>query len=407
MSRVTAVILIGGESTTTSFRPLSLSTPAPLLHVGPQSLLDHVAGALATVQGLTSVFVLGFFERSKIQGWLDEAANKWKDIKWEYLAETEPMGTAGGLLAFEQDIIATKPDAVIVAAGDIFCSFPFQQLLSFHRAHGKTATVMGVRVAKERATRHGCLVTRDSDSHQVIHYVEKPHTYISNLVNCGLYVFSPGIFAVIRDHFSGPKTPARAPHILLDKEHSSGYVSMEIDILPKLCTMQGLFVHESPDKWQQIKSASMLLHGIKVFLSSPKSASLLAAPGPNIVAPVYIHPSAKIDPTAKIGPNVTISADVVIGPGVRVVNSFIMQGCNLKPNSCIMNSILAEQCQVGVWARVEGLPDDHDYKLENMKPGNICVFGTGVKVHSEVIIRGCIVLPNKELTHNYFSEILL
>ena len=29
---------------------------------------------------------------------------------------------------------------------------------------------------------------------QVLHYVEKPETFVSDIINCGLYIFSPSIF---------------------------------------------------------------------------------------------------------------------------------------------------------------------------------------------------------------------
>jgi len=39
---------------------------------------------------------------------------------------------------------------------------------------------------------YGCVV-EDSRTHEATHYVEKPETFVSSLINCGLYVFSPGV----------------------------------------------------------------------------------------------------------------------------------------------------------------------------------------------------------------------
>ncbi len=33
----------------------------------------------------------------------------------------------------------------------------------------------------------------------MMHYVEKPTTYISSLINCGVYVFSTDIFTLLQD----------------------------------------------------------------------------------------------------------------------------------------------------------------------------------------------------------------
>ena len=36
---------------------------------------------------------------------------------------------------------------------------------------------------------YGCLV-ENPDTHGVLHFVEKPETFVSTLINCGAYVFS-------------------------------------------------------------------------------------------------------------------------------------------------------------------------------------------------------------------------
>jgi mannose-1-phosphate guanylyltransferase len=35
----------------------------------------------------------------------------------------------------------------------------------------------------------------------MLHYVEKPNTYISTLVNCGVYIFSANIFERLQQVF--------------------------------------------------------------------------------------------------------------------------------------------------------------------------------------------------------------
>ena len=39
------------------------------------------------------------------------------------------------------------------------------------------------------------------DSSQVLHYVEKPQTFVSSIINCGLYLFTPEIFEHISTVF--------------------------------------------------------------------------------------------------------------------------------------------------------------------------------------------------------------
>ncbi|VDP96472.1 unnamed protein product [Trichobilharzia regenti] len=46
----------------------------------------------------------------------------------------------------------------------------------------------------------GCIV-EDPITHEVMHYVEKPATFVSTTINCGIYLFTPGIFKFIRIAF--------------------------------------------------------------------------------------------------------------------------------------------------------------------------------------------------------------
>lgn len=104
-----------------------------------------------------------------------------------------------------------------------------------------------------------------------------------------------------------------------------------------------------------------------------------------IVEPCYIDESAHIDPTAKIGPNVSIGAGVKIGFGCRVKEAIILDNATLDANSCVMNSILDEDCHVGSWARVEGAPvattDDGKEKL------GVTILARNVDVARDIQIR--------------------
>lgn len=122
---------------------------------------------------------------------------------------------------------------------------------------------------------------------------------------------------------------------------------------------------------------------------------------------VYIHPTAVVDPTAKLGPFVSVGANAIIGAGCRVSHAIVMDSCHLKDNSFVSEAILAAHCVVGAWARVEGVKDKDLVRFSAMRAGNVVVLGKNVKVHSEVMIRGCVVLPNVTISHSINNEIIL
>ena len=61
MGKVKAIILVGGPSLGTRFRPLSLTVPKPLFPIGGAPLLYHHLKACSTVPNLLEVLLIGFF----------------------------------------------------------------------------------------------------------------------------------------------------------------------------------------------------------------------------------------------------------------------------------------------------------------------------------------------------------
>ena len=129
-----------------------------------------------------------------------------------------------------------------------------------------------------------------------------------------------------------------------------------------------------------------------------------------IVPPVYIHPSATVHPTAKIGPNVSISANARIGPGARIKNSIVLEGAEIAPHAVVLHSIVAWDCRIGAWARVEGIPlgvQEHAGKVVRggVKVDAATILGREVTVGEGVVVRNCVVLPNKGINSDVCNEV--
>ena len=78
---------------------------------------------------------------------------------------------------------------------DVICDFPFEAMLKFHEAHGKEGTIMVTRV--DEPSKYGVVVCKEESS-TIDRFVEKPTVFVSNKINAGLYVFSPGILKRIK-----------------------------------------------------------------------------------------------------------------------------------------------------------------------------------------------------------------
>jgi len=72
------------------------------------------------------------------------------------------------------------------------------------------------------------------------------------------------------------------------------------------------------------------------------------------------------------------------------------------------NRSLEKNSVIGKWARIEGLPETSRVNSrDDVRPGAVTIFGSGVTVAQECIIRACIVLPHKDLNANYDCQIIL
>lgn len=69
-------------------------------------------------------------------------------------------------------------------------------------------TIMGTEATKQQSLHYGCMVTNKTTL-EVTHYVEKPSSYVSTLINCGIYVFSLDVFQAIGEAFNAKQQEYR------------------------------------------------------------------------------------------------------------------------------------------------------------------------------------------------------
>lgn len=344
------------------------------------------------------------------------------------MREYEALGTAGGLYHFRDAILKGSPDRFFVLNADVCCSFPLGEMLKLFEAKDAEAVILGTRVSKEAATNFGCIVS-DEHSKRVLHYVEKPESHISNLINCGVYLFATScIFPAIR---SAIKRRSERPRILsypssenlessfiaehnMDDDSKNEVIRLEQDILSDIADSKQFFVLETKDFWRQIKTAGSAVPANALYLMKAFQAGSpeLAQPSANILPPVFIHPTAQVDPTAKLGPNVSVGPRAQIGAGVRVKESIVLEDAEIKHDACVLYSIVGWSSKVGCWARVEGTPtpmNEHATSIvkNGAKVQSVTILGKECGVGDEVRVQNCVCLPYKELKRDVANEVIM
>jgi len=318
-------------------------------------------------------------------------------------------------MSFKEQILEGNPDHIFVLHSDICCSFPLKDLLQFHKAHGKSCTIMGVKVPKEYANQYGCLV-KDPDTNELLHYSEKPETFVSDLINCGIYCWSSSFFDImarVKEEIS-----SREPtdyDLSQSREHFEssstglGAMSLEEDVFTTMAGTRTIYVYQYTGFWRQIKNAGGSVYATDMYTKYFATAKpgVLTPQSETIRGNVIVHPTAEIHPSARIGPNVTIGQYVRIGKGVRIANSIVLDRAEVRDRACILYSILGWDTVIGAWSRIEGIPNYTPFLSHDGKRQGITIIGKGTVAAKEVVIRNCIVMPHKELNRDFKNEILL
>ncbi|NWI18482.1 GMPAA guanyltransferase, partial [Crypturellus soui] len=443
-----AVILIGGPQKGTRFRPLSFEVPKPLFPVAGVPMVQHHIEACAKVPGMKEILLMGFYQpHEALSRFLVSAQQEFR-IPIRYLQEYAALGTGGGIYHFRDQILSGGPEAFFVLNADVCSEFPLQEMLDFRQRHGDAHgfVMLGTTVSsgpgrrcrppaapapllllspqanRTQALNYGCIVA-NADTHEVLHYVEKPSTFVSEIINCGIYLFTPAIFQHIGDVFQ------RNQQELVLEENSNGWqraevIRLEQDVFTALAGSGKLFVYKTDGFWSQIKSAGSAIYASRLYLNQysqchPERLAQNKPGGPVIRGNVYIHPTASIDSTAVLGPNVSIGKGVTVGAGVRVRESIVLHGASLHDHTCVLNTIVGWDSTIGRWARVEGTPSDPNpndpyakidsetlFRDGRLTP-SITILGCSVTIPAEVVILNSIVLPHKELSRSYKNQIIL
>jgi mannose-1-phosphate guanylyltransferase len=214
-----AVVLVGGFGT--RLRPLTLTTPKPMLPIGHVPMIARLVDRLGR-GGVTEVVLsLGFRPEPFVEAFPDGRCG---DVALTYAVEPEPLDTAGAIRFAAE--FAGIDDTFVVANGDVMTDLDVSALVDAHRSFGAEVTLHLIGVDDPSAFGVVDLAADGS----VRAFVEKPApgTEPSNLINAGTYVFEASV---------------------LDRIPPETKVSVERDTFPRIVADGGLFGVPTDDYW--------------------------------------------------------------------------------------------------------------------------------------------------------------
>ena len=182
-----AVIMAGGKGTRLS--SVLKDLPKPMVPLAGKPLLEHQIENLKA-DGITEIILVTGYLGETISGYFQDG--KRLGVTITYYTEQEPLGTAGALAYLKEEL----DQDFILLFGDVYIDINFKKLMSYHEKKGGTATLY---VHPNSHPYDSDLVVTNEDNRIVgWNYKNEERTEdYRNLVNAGVYIFSPLILKEI------------------------------------------------------------------------------------------------------------------------------------------------------------------------------------------------------------------
>ena len=323
-----AVVLVGGEGT--RMRPLTETTPKPLIPVVDRPGLDHVLDHLAR-HGVHEVVLSSPYLERVFHPFI---AARHGDPAITWITESAPLGTGGAIV---NALPGLGDEPFFALNGDILTDIDLTAMLAFHRERTAAVTIALHHVEDARA--FGLVVT-DADG-RVEEFREKPEHLMPGDVNAGTYLLDP---AVLREW-----TPDRA-------------ISIEREIFPPVIAA-GHAVYGFPGNcyWMDLGTPEKYLQAHFDMLEG-------LVRGVDYESP-WVASTADIEPGAVLGRRSSVGAEARVGAGASVEDSVIHPGASIAADATVRMTIVGPGAHVGARSRVTG-----------------SVLGAGSRVNDDLVV---------------------
>ncbi len=353
-----AFILAAGKGT--RMKPLTVNTPKPLLPVGGKTIIQHLIDNIE--DKIDEIIILIGWKGEMIK----EAVHSEKaDIK--FIRQKKLLGTADAIGHAEKFIdrkfICLNGDVVIPKDS-------LHEFIDFFEEKNDPTIAMA---KVENPESYGVLIT---EGNKVTDIIEKPDKPKSDLVNAGLYGFTPDIFEAI------------------DETEKSSRGEYEITDSLKIMMDKKLLGYEIKEKWYELSRPWDLLSANKELMNQSLEENIKGnvennvhiegkihvsegasiKEGAYLKGPIYIGKKAEVGPNCYIRPATYIGKNCKVGNAVEVKNSIVMEGTQVPHHNYVGDSVIGKNCNFGSGTKVANLRLDEReisvlHREENISTG--------------------------------------
>jgi mannose-1-phosphate guanylyltransferase/mannose-1-phosphate guanylyltransferase/phosphomannomutase len=323
-----AMVLAAGLGT--RLRPLTYELPKPMVPILGHPVMEHDLRLLAA-HGFEDVVANLHYFPDQIKETFGDGSRC--GVRLDYRFEPELLGTAGGVRNVRDHF---GDETFLIVSGDALTDVDLSALWRRHKEHGGIATLTLKRVHDTRE--YGVVIVDDDGRIQGFQEKPDPAEALSDLGNCGIYVFEPEIF----DHF--PDRP---------------FVDWAQDVFPALLERDAPFYgHEIEAYWNDVGSLQEYRQGnfdalagvVKLHVEEQSRDSALIDESAIVEGQVFIGEGCRIEADVRLTGPVVLGDGCRVGAGSAIRESIVWPGTELAPGTVLIDAVagtrpLAEKLQ--------------------------------------------------------------
>jgi mannose-1-phosphate guanylyltransferase len=303
-----------GAGLGTRLRPITYELPKPIVPVLGEPVMGHILRLLER-HGFEQVVANLHHFPDMIRDRFGDGSDYGVELSYKF--EQELLGTAGGVRNV-RDFFGDE--TFLIISGDALTDIDLSAFWARHRALGGIGTLALKRV--DDPSQLGVVIIAEDGRIQGFQEKPDPAEALSNLGNCGIYVFEPEIF----DHFP-----------------EQDFVDWAQDVFPVLLEQDVPFHgHEIDEYWNDIGSLNELRKGnfdalagaVRVELTGTELEKGVRIGETSVLGgQVLMEPPIYVGEDCEIAADVRLTGPVVIGDGCKIGSGASLREVVIWPRS--------------------------------------------------------------------------
>ena len=326
-----AILLAGGFGT--RLRPLTLSTPKPIVPIFDRPFLFHQIEHLKQLPEIDEVILSLNYQPDQVEEVIGDGSRAGLPVR--YVVEPTPLGTGGAIKYAAAGVDGT----VVVFNGDVLTDTDLRAVLDLHQNRAARATIVLTPV--ENPAAYGLVETDNLGN--VRRFLEKPgeNDITCDTINAGIYILETDTF---------DRIPADTPW------------SVERKYFPSLVERGETFVaHIDRGYWIDIGTPDKYIQAHRDIMNGRchaypfngrhtgrpwVSPDATVASGAQLAGPCFVANTARVETGARVEAHSVIGPAVVVGSGALVDGSILWSGASVGEGATIRDAIVGRNVRV-------------------------------------------------------------